>query len=212
MLVALFAAGLVSLAGIVVGLRGQAGGDEDHAAAARDPSVQASSRGAEFQGSIMPDGVRAPDFALRDQDGRPVRLRDLRGRPAIVTFLYTRCEQTCGPQAQQIKGALDRLEQPVPAVAIAVKPETDTPRSARRFLDEQGMTGRMRFALGSRRRLAPVWKGFAIQPQLARAEHQARIVLLDGRGFQRVGFPIDQATPERIAHDVRVLARQGAAG
>jgi hypothetical protein len=33
---------------------------------------------------------------------------------------------------------------------------------------------------------------------------------VDARGFQRIGFPLDQATPERIAHDVRML--QGAAG
>jgi protein SCO1/2 len=50
-----------------------------------------------------------------------------------------------------------------------------------------------------------VWRGYAVQPQSARTEHQARIVLVDSRGFQRIGFPIDQATPERIAHDVRLL-------
>ncbi len=36
-------------------------------------------------------------------------------------------------------------------------------------------------------------------------EHQARIVIVDQRGLQRIGFPVDQATPERIAHDVRLL-------
>jgi hypothetical protein len=30
-------------------------------------------------------------------------------------------------------------------------------------------------------------------------------VLVDRRGRQRVGFPMDQATPEMIAHDLRVL-------
>ncbi len=207
---ALVLTGLLSLAGIVIGVLGQGG--EAGEAETRDPAVLASTRGSEFEGAVMPDGVRAPDFTLRNQDGEPVRMRDLRGRPSIVTFLYTKCDETCGPQAQQIKGALDRLGEDVPAVAVAVKPGSDTESSARRFLDEQGMTGRMDFALGSRRELEPVWKGFAIQPQLADAEHQARIVLIDGRGFQRVGFPLDQATPERIAHDVRVLAGAGARG
>ena len=67
------------------------------------------------------------------------------------------------------------------------------------------MLGRMSFMLGSRDQLEPVWNGYAIRPQAARTEHQARIVLVDGRGFQRVSFPIDQATPERIAHDVELL-------
>jgi protein SCO1/2 len=63
----------------------------------------------------------------------------------------------------------------------------------------------MRFLLGSRSELAPVWRGFAIRPQRQHEEHQARLVLLDARGMQRVGFPISQATPERIAHDLRAL-------
>jgi protein SCO1 len=59
--------------------------------------------------------------------------------------------------------------------------------------------------LGSRPELERVWKGFAIQPQLPDAEHQARTVLIDAHGFQRVGFPVDQLTPERLASDLRTL-------
>lgn len=158
-----------------------------------------------FAGSTLPDGVEAPDFALRDQDGDLVRMRDFRGRTVIVTFLYTHCDESCPPQAQQIKGALDRLDEEVPALAIAVDPPNDTAAAARRFLNEQRMAGRMRFVLGSERELEPVWDAYAIQPQLAGAEHQARIVLVDGSGRQRVAFPLEQATPERIAHDVRAL-------
>lgn len=158
-----------------------------------------------FAGSVLPEGVRAPGFALENQDGEVVRMRSLRGRPVIVTFLYTSCEETCPPQAQQIKGALDQLEADVPALAIAVDPSSDTPEQAREFLNEQRMTGRMDFVLGTEEKLRPLWDAYAVQPQLPGAEHQARIVLVDGAGRQRVAFPLEQATPERIAHDVRVL-------
>jgi protein SCO1/2 len=67
------------------------------------------------------------------------------------------------------------------------------------------MVGRMDIALGTRKELERVWKGFAIQPQLDDVEHQARTVLIDANGFQRVGFPLDQLTPERLAGDVRTL-------
>jgi protein SCO1 len=147
----------------------------------------------------------APDFTLRDQDGEPVSMRALRGRPAVVTFLYTTCKESCPAQAQQIKIGLDRLGREVPALAISVQPETDTPTNANRFLAEQGMVGRMDIALGGRRELERVWKGFAIQPQLNDAEHQARTVLIDADGYQRVGFPVDQLTPERLARDLRTL-------
>jgi protein SCO1 len=209
--IALLAAGLLSLAGIAFGLSGQAA---ERAETSSDPGseVLRTPRAERFEGSIMPDGVRAPDFTLRDQDGEPVSMRALRGRPAIVTFLYTTCEESCPAQAQQIKLGLDRFGEEIPALAIAVKPETDTPTSARRFLVEQGMIGRMDIALGSREELEPVWKGFAIQPQLDDVEHQARTVLIDAKGFQRVGFPVEQLTPERLARDVRTLLAEGPVG
>jgi len=158
-----------------------------------------------FQGAELPPGVRAPSFSLRDQDGRTVTARGLIGRPVVVTFLYTHCKQTCPITAQQVKGALDDLRHPVQAIAISVDPPKDTPASARRFLARAGLTGRMHFLLGSRRQLEPVWRGFAIAPQLPQREHQARVELLDARGMQRIGFPAQQATPERLVHDLRAL-------
>ena len=158
-----------------------------------------------FAGARIPPGVRAPDFSLRNQDGERVSMRALRGRPVVVTFLYSNCEDTCPPQAQQVKGALNDLGHDVPALAIAVEPPRDTPQSARRFLAENRMTGRIDFVLGTRAELEPLWDAYAVQPQSVRQEHQARTVLVDGRGFQRVGFPLDQLTPERLVHDIRLL-------
>ena len=105
--------------------------------------------------------------------------------------------------AQQIKGALDDLRRPVPALAISLDPANDTPARARRFLAAVGMRGRMRFLLGSRRELAPAWRGFGVGPR--RRRQDARLVLLDARGVERVGFPAAQTTPERVAHDLRAL-------
>ena len=158
-----------------------------------------------FAGARLPEGVRAPAFELTDERGESIAMSDFRGDAVIVTFLYTHCDNTCPPAAQQVKGALNELGHDVPSLAVAVDPPRDTAASARAFLSEQRLLGRMRFVLGSRDELEPLWDGYAIRPQAARAEHQARIVIVDRRGFQRVGFPIEQATPERIAHDVRML-------
>jgi protein SCO1 len=204
----LFAVGMLALASIafaLYGLSAQPERDETAAGVVRSPSAD------RFAGSVMPAGVRAPDFRLHDQDGEPVSMAALRGRPAVVTFLYTTCEETCPAQAQQIKLGLDRLGRDVPVLGVSVEPETDTPDNARRFLRKQGVVGRMDFVLGSRPELKRVWKGFAIQPQLPDAEHQARTVLIDARGFQRVGFPVDQLTPERLATDLRTLLAESGA-
>ena len=153
----------------------------------------------------METGETAPDFTLRNQDGERVSMRQFRGRPVVVTFLYTTCEDTCPLQAQTIRGALDQLGHDVPALAIAVDPPRDTPERARRFLAEQRVTGRLDFVLGSRAELRPVWDGFFIAPQTVTQEHQARFTLVDKRGFQRVCYPGFEATPERLAHDLRIL-------
>lgn len=156
----------------------------------------------------MPDGVRAPNFALRDERGRLIRMRDLRGEPVVVTFLYSTCTESCPGEAQLIRGALDDLGHDIPALAVSVDPFRDTAARAREFNRRQRVDGRLRWVLGSRRELRPLWQGFAIQPQLRESEHQVRITLVDGKGFQRVGWPGGQATPELIAHDLRVLDRE----
>ena len=161
-----------------------------------------------FEGAIMPEGVRAPDFDLRNEYARPISMRSYRGEPVVVSFLYTHCEDTCPAQAQTIRGALDDLGHDLPAVAISVDPPRDTADSARAFLSRQHALGRLHFVLGTRGQLAPLWKGFAIQPQARDQEHQARITLVDKRGYQRIGFPGGQATPERLAHDLRLLERE----
>jgi protein SCO1/2 len=161
-----------------------------------------------FEGALLPAGVRAPDFDLRDQEGKPVSMRQLRGRPVIVTFLYTTCQNSCPAMAQVVKGALNDLASDVPALAVAVDPPRDNAERARKFLSTQRVIGRLDFVLGSRAQLEPVWKGFAIQPQSVSQEHQARFTLVDKRGFQRVGFPGNMATPEAIAHDVALLERE----
>jgi protein SCO1/2 len=174
-------------------------------AAAREREEAGAEPGVGFKGAVMPEGLRAPDFNLRDENGRRITMKEFRGRPVIVTYLYTSCEETCPVQAQIVRQALDELGRDVPAIAIAVDPPNDTPESARAFLAEQRVTGRLRFVLGTRAELRRLWDGYYIQPQLEEAEHQARFTLVDPRGFQRVGYPASQADARSIAHDLRLL-------
>ena len=197
MLITLFLVAVFALGAIVlVASRRDANGGEPAATAG-------------FQGALMPEGVRAPDFNLTNQDGAPISMRELRGTPVVVTFLYTTCEDTCPIQAQTVRGALDQLGHDVPAIAIAVDPPRDTPERAKAFLSEQRALGRIDFVLGKRAELKPLWKGFFIRPQTVTEEHQARFTLVDAEGFQRVGYPGSEATPERLAHDLRLLEAEG---
>jgi protein SCO1/2 len=174
-------------------------------AAPRDDHDSVATGTSRFEGAVMPKGLKAPDFTLTDQDGERISMRDFRGQPVIVTFLYTTCEDTCPVQAQTVRGALDELGEDVPAIAIAVDPPRDTPERARAFLSEQRALGRLDFVLGTRTELRKLWDGYYVRPQSVTQEHQARFTLVDERGFQRVGYPGFEATAERIAHDIRIL-------
>ena len=156
-----------------------------------------------WAGFVRPPGATAPDFRLRDQDGKTTTMAEFRGRPVVVTFVYSHCEDTCPALVDQVRGALDDSGLDVPLLAVSVDPVNDTEARARRFLNERRMTGRARFLLGTRAELAPVWKGYGVQPQADKLDHSATVVLVDAAGRQRVGFPFAQLTPEALAHDIR---------
>src|ERR1700712_1003716 len=113
--------------------------------------------GADFEGALRPPGIPPISFALKDQDDKTATLAQYRGQPVILTFMYSTCLDTCPLTAQQIKGALDLIGKDVPTLAISVDPANDTPLNARRFVNRQGLTRRMRFLLGTQAQLAPIW-------------------------------------------------------
>jgi protein SCO1 len=165
-----------------------------------------------YAGALRPAGMPRARFALRDQDGRTVTAASLRGRPAIVSFLYTHCQDTCPLVADQVRGALDRLgRRDVPYVAVSVDPAGDTRASARAFLLKHDLNGRAHFLLGTLAQLQPIWRAFGVQPQgtgnTAHDAHTPSTVVLDARGAQRVGFLASELSPEGLAHDVRALSQ-----
>jgi protein SCO1/2 len=171
----------------------------------RDPAPLVLTNG--WAGAVRPPGLPVPRFALSDQNGRRITSASLRGKPTVFAFVYSTCRDTCPAQVQTIRGALDETGADANVVGVSVDPANDTPKRAQTFLVEQHMTGRMRFLLGTRAQLAPVWRAFGIRPQTASLEHSAHVVLADASGVQRIGFPFDHLTPEGLAHDLARLAR-----
>jgi protein SCO1/2 len=165
-----------------------------------------------FSGAIRPAHMKPADFGVRDENGKPLRLADLRGRPVVVTFLYTTCRDTCPLTADQIRVALDDLGHDVPVVAVSVDPANDTPSRARTFSLKHGLQGRMRWALGSTEQLQRLWNAYGVQPQSTDADHTASTVLLDAKGVQRIGFAASVLTPDGLAHDIAALERERRTG
>jgi protein SCO1 len=68
----------------------------------------------------------------------------------------------------------------------------------------------MRFLLGTRAQLAPIWRDYGIRPQGNGFEHSAYVLLIDKRGRQRISFPVEQLVDRDLAHDIRKLEAERA--
>jgi protein SCO1 len=172
------------------------------------PSPSPPNTNSGFDGALLPAGAPAHGFTLTDQRGRPVSLRDYRGRVTILTFLYTTCRSACMLIAQQIRGALDELGPGVGALAVSVDPAGDSRARVRAFLEGASLRGRLEYLSGSRAQLEQVWRAYGVVPASAGESAYARtapVLLLDREGRERVLFELEQLTPESLAHDARKI-------
>ena len=175
------------------------GGEARNAQAAVEP----------FKGSVIPGKrTRAPDFALRDQDGHVVRLSSLRGRYVVVSFLYTHCPDVCPVIADNLNRALHLLgakRGDVRMLAVSVDPKGDTPASVHRFVRAHRLLAQFRYLTGTRKQLQPTWKAYhlAVEPGTTVA-HSAFEVLVDKQGDERLLYDA-QVKASDVVHDLRAL-------
>ena len=184
----------------------------------RDSSNHTMSHGIGFEGAAFPAGVRARDFTLEDQQGRRVSLSSYRGRVVALAFLpvpvgaSSDC-RTCVLVAQQVRGALDELESHPPAkpdlrtVFVSTKPGAPRARGGG-LLAQASLTGRVELLTGTTKELRPVWHAYSLPPSnagKAASEAAVTVLLIDRNGFERVGFGLEQMTPEGLSHDIRLL-------
>ena len=85
---------------------------------------------------MIEPGDTAPDFELPDQDGRPVKLSDHRGRNVIVYFYPKADTPGCTTQACGIR---DRSADYGAANAIVLGISPDKPAALRKFADKYGL-------------------------------------------------------------------------
>jgi protein SCO1/2 len=158
-----------------------------------------------FAGAEVPTPRQAPPIALTDQYGRAISLAALRGKPVVVAFLYARCGPPCTLIAQQLRGALDELREPVPVLIVSADPAGDTPQAVRGFLAATSLSGRVHYLTGPPAALRAIWRAYRVTPagagRSAFATH-ATVLLIDPQGRERVLYGSEQLTPEALAHDV----------
>jgi len=157
---------------------------------------------------IPPGSMTAPDFSLRDQDGKAVSVSALHGHVLAITFLDSHCKQLCPLEAEQLAQAQRSLgpNANLSLLVISVAPATDTPDSERAFAAAHHWNGDWHWLTGTPDQLAQVWKDYsiAVAGTTDNVLHSTVLYLVDRDGYQRAGWagPIE---PALLAHDVRLL-------
>ncbi len=84
---------------------------------------------------VLAPGDPVPDFAMTDQDGKALRLSDLRGRVVALTFIFTGCplpdfcprmDRKFSEAADRLRAAPERARQ-ARLLSVSFDPEHDTP-------------------------------------------------------------------------------------
>jgi cytochrome oxidase Cu insertion factor (SCO1/SenC/PrrC family) len=157
----------------------------------------------------------APNFTLTDQNGKPVTLAALRGRPVIVTFIDPLCRNFCPREASIISQAAMTLAPDHPAVvAVSVDRWGDTQQSFRADAAHWRLVPDWQWGAGTQARLAAVWRKYEIGVSVTKKRidgitlreitHTAATYLIDPSGHERA-LLLYPFTAGEIAHDMQTM-------
>ena len=164
-----------------------------------------------YNGIELSPPSAAPDFALRDQDGRTVTLAGQRGHWTVVTFLYTECPDVCPVIAANLNGALwsdEGRTAGLRVLAVSVDPARDTQAAAHRYAVTHRLAPAFHFLIGSASQLERVWASYHVAAQPGPGgsiTHSTFEILIDPQGRARLLYDATITTAELVG-DLSKLA------
>lgn len=89
-------------------------------------------------------GNAVEDFTFLDREGRPVRLSQYRGKPLLVSFIYTGCFQVCPAATRSLQTAIEAGRKAFGTTqfniaSIGFNPPADSPESLKAFARQHGI-------------------------------------------------------------------------
>jgi protein SCO1/2 len=135
-------------------------------------------------------GRTVDDYAFTTADGRRVRMSDFRGKPLVVSLVYTGCSQICPATTRFLATAVKEANRALgPAaynvVTIGFNLPFDNPAAMRQFARQQGIDDPQWTFLspdaGSVEALTRNF-GFVYAPSPSGFDHIAQLTLVDANG------------------------------
>jgi protein SCO1/2 len=158
--------------------------------AIRAEGVQAGAVRHPTHSSLVNESEPAPDFALTDQDGKPVSLLSLRGQTLLVDFIFTRCAGPCpiltARHVELQKSLAPEVAPRVRFVSISLDPEYDTPERLGEYARARGADlSRWSFLTGPKDEVADVvhrWGVGTLRTPDGTLDHVVATFLVDSQG------------------------------
>lgn len=164
---------------------------------------------------------KAPDFALRTQNGDLLRCSDLKGKVLLVSFIFTTCNGTCPATTHRMSQVQQELktrglckENRVRLLSITLDPVRDTPEVLRAYMQLYDVdAASWSFLTGSADQVASTitaWGMWARPAANGQLDHPSRIFLVDTRGRIREIYNLGFLKPAWVAEDVELLLKEDA--
>lgn len=160
-------------------------------------------------------GTTPADYTFVDRQGRKVRLSDYRGKPLLVSFIYTGCFQVCPTNTRSLGEAILNLKDLVGlnqfnVVSIGFNQPFDSPQALRSFAAQHGINSpNWEFLSPDASIVEPLTRdfGFSYAANAAGIEHVLEVTILDAQGRIYSQVYGDRLAPEKLGEPVRQLLR-----
>jgi protein SCO1/2 len=159
-------------------------------------------------------GRSLDDYAFTDGDGRRVRLADFRGKPLVVSFIYTGCGQVCPTTTKFVDRAVRQADRELGdgafrVASIGFNLPFDNPAAMRNFAREQGIDRRdWRFLSPDPGSVDALTRdfGFTYAANAGGFDHVAQLTLVDANGRIARQFYGETFDPSLLTSSLRAVA------
>jgi protein SCO1/2 len=135
-------------------------------------------------------GQQIGDHTLLDRDGKPVRLSSFRGKPLLVSFIYTGCFQVCPTTTRSLQETVQGLQRTFGTnkfnvVSIGFNQPDDSPQALKAFAAQYQIDQpNWEFLSPSLRTVEAISRdfGFVYEATPAGFDHVLQVSLMDADG------------------------------
>lgn len=187
---------------------------------AHPPTLQAAGNEADaaaLRTSQAAIGRQTSDLEFVDGQGRPLRLADLRGRPLVVSLVFTRCQSVCSGLTLHLRQTVRIGREALGArsfgvLTVGFDSANDTPERMREYARVRGIVDpEWQVASGDAATLRRFTDelGFTWSPSARGFDHITQVTVLDARGVVVQQVYGEGFAPPELLDPLRQLLLEG---